>query len=308
MPLRRRSFLYLVACGCAPGVGTADRPQADEPARSDAGPEPEPEPTEATAPAADLEARVAKLRQEHAQEGYVVLVEPPFVVVGDESEAEVRGHAESTVRWAMSHLREFFPRDPTRIVEVWLLGDEASYRRVAARVFGDDPDTPYGYYSPQHSALIMNIGSGGGTLVHEMVHPLMEANFPACPSWFNEGLASLYEQCGEHEGEIWGYPNWRLPGLQAAIADGSLPAFSELLATTDNGFYAEDPGTHYGQARYLCQWLQDHAKLRPFFHDFVAAAAEDPSGIDTLRRHVGGDLEAFQARWERYVTGLRWPA
>ena len=31
-------------------------------------------------------------------------------------------------------------------------------------------------------------------LVHEMVHPFMDADFPACPAWFNEGLASLYEQ------------------------------------------------------------------------------------------------------------------
>jgi len=28
-------------------------------------------------------------------------------------------------------------------------------------------------------------------LVHEIVHPFMRANFPECPAWFNEGLASL---------------------------------------------------------------------------------------------------------------------
>ena len=30
-----------------------------------------------------------------------------------------------------------------------------------------------------------------------MVHPFVEANFPDCPAWFNEGLGSLYEQCAE---------------------------------------------------------------------------------------------------------------
>ena len=34
----------------------------------------------------------------------------------------------------------------------------------------------------------MNISTGGGTLVHEIVHPFIEANFPACPPWLNEGL------------------------------------------------------------------------------------------------------------------------
>ena len=52
------------------------------------------------------------------------------------------------------------------------------------------------------NALVMNIATGGGTLVHEIVHPFMEANFPACPSWFNEGLGSLYEQSGARDGRI----------------------------------------------------------------------------------------------------------
>ena len=63
----------------------------------------------------------------------------------------------------------------------------------------------------------MNIDTGGGTLVHEIVHPFIAANFPDCPAWFNEGLASLYEQSGEYRGRIWGRTNWRLAGLQEAI-------------------------------------------------------------------------------------------
>ena len=256
----------------------------------------------------ELAARVGALRDAYEREGYTVLAEPPFAVIGDEAPDEVRAHAEGTVRWAMTRLREFFPADPVRLVDVWLFANEASYRRGAKKIFGDDPDTPYGYYSPEHAALIMNIGSGGGTLVHEMVHPLMEANFPACPAWFNEGLASLYEQCGDKDGKIWGYTNWRLPDLQDAIARGAVPSFETLLSTTDREFYGSDPGTNYAQARYLCFWLQAHGKLRPFFHDFVAGAGDDPTGIATLRRHVGDDLDDFHARWSTYTAGLRWPS
>jgi hypothetical protein len=252
-----------------------------------------------------LELRVAELQREYGGHGYTVVAEPPFAVIGDESAERVRERAAGTVRWATEHLRrDYFPRDPARIVDVWLFADEASYRRGADSIFGDDPDTPYGYYSATHSALIMNIGSGGGTLVHEMVHPLMEANVPACPSWFNEGLASLYEQCGEEDGKIWGYTNWRLAGLQDAIARGRVPSFHDLLHSGDDGFYARDPGTHYAQARYLCYWLQDHGKLRAYYRDFVAAAADDPTGIATLRGHVGDDLVAFQRRWEAFVAAL----
>lgn len=65
-------------------------------------------------------------------------------------------------------------------------------RRHARELFDDAPGTPYGYYLPGHDAMIMNISTGGGTLVHEIVHPFMAANFPGSPTWFDEGLASLY--------------------------------------------------------------------------------------------------------------------
>ena len=67
----------------------------------------------------------------------------------------------------------------------------------------------------------MNIGTGGGTLVHEVVHPFIAASFPAAPAWFNEGLASLYEAVREKDGQFWGLPNWRLDGLKRAIRAGS---------------------------------------------------------------------------------------
>jgi hypothetical protein len=86
-------------------------------------------------------------------------------------------------------------------------------RAECRKDFQSKPTTPYGYYSSTHKALVMNISTGGGTLVHEIVHPFIEANFPNCPAWLNEGLGSLYEQCGEVDGHIHGYTNWRLPGI-----------------------------------------------------------------------------------------------
>ena len=113
----------------------------------------------------------------------------------------------------------------------------------------------------------MNIATGGGTLVHEIVHPFVRANFPKCPAWLNEGLGSLYEQCGERDGHIVGYPNWRLPGLQRAIKADAVPSFKELTSTTDSEFYGDDKGTNYAQARYLCYYLQEQGKLTKFYHD-----------------------------------------
>ena len=123
------------------------------------------------------------------------------------------------MKWAVDRLKAlYFQRDPEFIIDIWLFRDRESYEEHAEKLFGDKPYTPYGYYSAQHRALVMNIATGGGTLVHEIVHPFMAANFAACPSWINEGLASLYEQSGEENGQIKGFVNWRLDGLQRTSA------------------------------------------------------------------------------------------
>ncbi len=173
-------------------------------------------------------------------------------------------------------------------------------------LFGHTPTSPYGYYSPTEKALIMNIATGGGTLVHEIVHPFVAANFPACPSWFNEGLASLYEQCGERDGHIVGYTNWRLPGLQKAIREDDVRPFEELCATTTSGFYRENRGVNYAQARYLCYYLQEKGLLRAYYKAFVAGHEKDPTGYRTLVKILEEeDMEAFQKRWQAYVLELR---
>jgi Peptidase_C39 like family len=240
-------------------------------------------------------------------DGFSLFIERPFVVVGNGPPNDVKSLCQGTVRWAVELLkRDYFQRDPKEIITIWLFDDDASYRQYAKSVFGDEPDTPYGYYSPTHRALLMNIATGGGTLVHEIVHPFVRANFPKCPAWLNEGLGSLYEQCGERDGHIVGYPNWRLSGLQRAIKAGTVPSFKELTATNDSEFYGDDKGTNYAQARYLCYYLQEHGKLSKFYREFVANQKDDPTGYQTLVKTLEErDMGAFKKNWEAYVLKLR---
>ena len=154
----------------------------------------------------------------------------------------------------------------------------------------------------------MNISTGGGTLVHEIVHPFMESNFEDCPAWFNEGLESMYEQCAERHGKIWGLTNWRLRGLQDAIDSDRVPSFRQLCGTTTRQFYNEDRGTNYSQSRYLCYYLQEQGKLRDYYRNFVANVDSDPSGYATLTQLLGEpDMNEFQKQWQDYVLKLRFP-
>jgi hypothetical protein len=263
--------------------------------------------TAATQPTSDFARHVEELKKKLPSAEFTIVVQPPFVVVGDESEAVVKAHSEYTVKWAVDRLKQdYFAKDPKEILDIWLFKDSASYERNALTLFGEKPTTPYGYYSSRHKALIMNISTGGGTLVHEIVHPFVEANFPDCPPWLNEGLGSLYEQSGEVNGHIHGYTNWRLPGLQAAIKAGKVPSFKDLMSLSSRAFYDDDKGTNYGQSRYLCYYLQQRGLLVKYYREFVNHQKDDSSGYKTLVRILAvRDMTAFKRRWEKFVLGLR---
>jgi hypothetical protein len=255
---------------------------------------------------ADYERHVKQLKNKLPGDGFTIVVTPPFVVIGDDSPAEVRRRARDTVQWAVEKLKKaYFRKDPAEILDIWLFNDKESYEENAQRLFHSKPDTPYGYYSHADRALVMNIATGGGTLVHEIVHPFIAANFPRCPAWFNEGLASLYEQCGEEDGEIHGYTNWRLPGLQKVIRRKKLRSFQSLCSTTTDEFYGDQSGTNYAQARYLCYYLQEQGLLRQFYRRFSAQRQSDPTGYQTLQDVLDRkDMRKFQTEWEVFVLKL----
>jgi len=250
-----------------------------------------------------LEERKAALESKLEGKGFKVVISEPFVVIGDESPKKLDSRV-SFVNWVIDLIeKDFFAKRPDKVIEVWLFRNEKTYRAGAKKYFDDEPETPYGYYSSQDDALVMNIGPGAGTLSHELVHPYIEANFPDSPSWFNEGLASLYEQPRERDGHMWGTTNWRLPGLQSMIRAKKLPTLKDLMSTTRDGFYEANYDS-YAYARFLCQYLQDHGKLRDFYAKF-SRDSKDLTGKRAIEAVLGQDLEAFQPVFEKWAMSLR---
>lgn len=255
---------------------------------------------------ADYVQRVMQM-QTRAGPSFSVAVEPPFIVIGDASRQRVRSQATGLVRWTTERLRrDFFARDPDGPLEVWLFSSADGYYGTGRRLFGEPPDTPFGYYSAEQRALVMNIATGGGTLVHELVHPYMEANAPNSPPWLNEGLASLFEASGDADGHIVGRVNWRLGGLQRAVKTRRVLPFHRLFTENHEAFHADDAGVRYAESRYLLYYLQQQGRLVSFFKRWLATRATDPTGEGALLAESGEpDLTTFQAKWETFVLGLR---
>jgi hypothetical protein len=260
-------------------------------------------------PASEYDEHVAEVRDK-AQPGFTAIAVPPFVVLGDGRPEDVRADAESIVGWGVKRLKaDFFARDPARIIDIWMFNGEESYLRNNSAIFGKTPISPYGYYSPCNRALIINIGLGGGTLIHEMVHAFIEANFPDCPTWFNEGLASLYEQPDDRDGHIHGRTNWRLARLQASIEIGKAPSLHAVMSSSRGEFYDDRRSpANYAAARYLLYYVQEAGLLVRYYKSFLANRERDPTGEATLLQVLGvRELGALQRKWEGYVRTLVFP-
>ena len=249
----------------------------------------------------DCEAQAKSLRQQLGPE-CAVLIQPPYVLAGDLSSADLeRWHRETIGPATRAMARAYFRTPPDKHITVLLFGSEHSYNGYARQLFGEEGISVYGYYKPQQRTLVMNISTGGGTLVHELTHALIDFDFPQVPDWFNEGLASLHEACRfrSDESDIDGLTNWRLPGLQQTIREQGLEPLPTLL--TDPNFRGNRVGLNYAEARYLCMYLQQTGVLSEFYHRFRANHDLDPTGEKTLQAVLGernwGDIDRDFRAW-----------
>jgi hypothetical protein len=245
----------------------------------------------------------ARLENELGAECRVV-VRSPFVLGGDLDSGELERWHERTIAPAVRAMQHcYFEAQPNVPVTVLLFRNEQSYNRYCEKLFGDRDISSYGYYKPNLRVLLMNIATGDGTLLHELTHALMDFDFPGVPDWFNEGLASLHEQCRFRAGSggpwIEGLVNWRLKGLQEVIRQRQLRSLTSLVE--DNDFHGPLEGTNYAQARYFCLYMQQQGLLEDFFRVFRKQHVHDPRGLASL-------AEVFrQTTWQRLDADFqRW--
>lgn len=241
-------------------------------------------------------------RQHDVGAGYEVFVVRPFVVVAQGS--GVRAEAAETIGWARDRLvADFFDKEPGKPLTIFVFGDELSYRSGTSALLDIVPDTPYGFFRPCSRALVVNAALGWGTLVHEMVHAYVAADFPSAPTWLNEGLGSLFEMPIDVDGHIRGATNWRLAELQEAIRRRRALSFDAMADGSRSAFGGKDGSLYYATARYLLYWLQERGQLRDFYRAF--RQRPDGNGLAVLRSLTGtADLGVLQRAWENDVLGL----
>ena len=265
--------------------------------------------------------QAAKELRGQLDKSFAVLVKPPFVIAGNMSAGDVDAHARgSVVEPAAAMWKSYFKHKPDQVITILLFTDRGVelprndknaghvYRKWAKKLFDDTDVSYYGYYKPDKRALVMNIDTGGGTLVHELTHSLIVYDFPNVPDWFNEGLASLHEQCTIGQDEVIGLENWRLPALQEAIKEGTLRPLRDLI-TKDDFRDKKIESLNYAQARYFVMYMQHKGLLKDFYVYFRDHYDKDPdtaapAGVEKLFKDK---LEKVEKDYIAYVKTLHFP-
>jgi hypothetical protein len=230
-----------------------------------------------------------------------------FLIISNLSKSETKKIVDNTiVRAVECFANDYFEKKPDEATTIFLFKDDKSYRYWAKKLYDDDDLSRFGYYKPSYKVMLMNISTGTGTLVHEMTHALVRYDFPDIPSWFNEGLGSLYERCSLNDKLILGYVNWRLPELQDAIKDKSYTSIEKLIKTDYDGFYGKNSSFNYAQARYLCMFLQEKDLLKKFYKQFRDSYSDDNTGKKQLESVFGKSLYDLEIDYLAWVKTLKY--
>jgi hypothetical protein len=260
--------------------------------------------------AADRERRARKAKEELGAKTVVAIVSDVFVVVGPPGwQGGQFDRSVGLMRSAMaSYMNGRFGKKPSEAISVYLFPNARTYEEFCKTKYGAPCIAHYGFYQPDDRYMVMNIGLGLGTLTHELVHPLVEADFPGAPTWINEGIASLFEQpLFGKPGEIHGGKNWRHARLKRALSsleERDQARLDRLFGMKDEVFRGENEDLHYALARYVCQWLDERGTLWPFYQRWRDNAAEDPTGERSFRAVVGMTPAAAHPIWAKWALAL----
>lgn len=253
----------------------------------------------------DYDSSITELKKQ-LSEDFLLKSYSCFIIASNMSEAETQRLIEHTIADAEEcFYNNYFEKKPDELITIFLFKDDNTYRLWAKKLYGDTDLSRFGYYKPSKRVMLMNINTGGGTLVHEMTHAFVRYDFPDIPSWFNEGLGSLYERCSMNDKVIIGHTNWRLPELQEAIKDKTYTSLDALTSTDDEEFYGDNSSLNYAQARFLCQYLQEKKILKKFYKTFRDNFEKDKTGKTALEEVTKMKLADLDYDFVEWVKALK---
>lgn len=232
-----------------------------------------------------------------------------FVLVAADPRAPFDAAADFARQALAIYESRFFATLPDRAVTVYVFGSAAPFDQFRDSRSTAGCDAELGFYDRSRREIAVNVGPGLSTIAHELVHPLLQTDFPLAPRWLDEGIASLFEKpVFSPPGEIHGAKNWRYERLAQALASPSERgnvSLEAVFALQDKAFAGPTQGLAYAMARYACQWLDERGELWAFYRAWRDGQAEDRRGEKAFARVVGKTPAEASGEWVGWVKGMR---
>ena len=260
------------------------------------------------------EAEQASIREEHG-ERFRLLRTEHFDIVSDTT---LRYHEVTSAMFEQFYREvhpRFFRRPMPRVTCFFIEGGEDFEVFAEARGHAGFK-TSYGFYvrgddGPElYARRFFPDGrrSGVGTLFHEIVHAMVDADLGRVPLWFNEGFASLFERGRLVKGR-WRYGNpnpWREAKYEKALEADEVPTLADYLAMTDRDFrLGRYRRTNYntGRSFFLFLLRRDDREVARF----VELVSTGRSGSRSPRRSRGSPPRSFRRSGWPASAGSTWP-
>lgn len=255
---------------------------------------------------AECEAQ-AKLLQQRISIPVNVLVREPYILIGDYETKTLEALYRKTVLPTQYALNvSYFDHRPVSPISIVVLSSQQRYQQVAYDLDQRRVGSYYGYFQSDEMRIVLNLKTGSGTLGHELTHALAQVDYPDMPEWFDEGLASLHEQCefSEEGNQLIGISNWRVQLLLSALSRDQLPGLNSLVKQLKISHKQE--ALTYAHARYFCLYLQQKRLLSPFYRKLRTNQKSDKTGMRTLQQLLNvNDLSECDADFQKWLTSFR---
>jgi hypothetical protein len=203
-------------------------------------------------------------------------------------EVALRETKEAVSRY-LDHVRgRFFLADPKRPFLFYFLRNAEEFKKV-----GQNP-AQGGAYVWGRGALYVYpgaMGTGTGTVLHELTHAFQEASFSGFPPlWMNEGLACFFETYSDLADERpFGVVNWRDQYYARAVREGKARPLERLVS--DFGLSIDMMG--YAQGRALMMFLWSRGELEAFV---ISAQLFEPQKTYRRPKEIGRAFGAILAK------------
>jgi hypothetical protein len=239
---------------------------------------------------------------------------PPHEIV-DDTFIVISGDPSASLDKAVKVTREtvdalwnagLFLHRPEQSVVVWVASSSRTLHALESKHAPGMRESALGMYEPRSRQIfVAPAPAGWGSYQHDLIHPLIRADFPLAPAWLVEGLPALFEVTELRPDGTFGFgAHFRLETLRKVMTK---PPWAKLLRldklftwTTDDAFRNNEQ-LDYAIAREALRWLHSLGLLWPFYTAWREGVLEDPTGEKAFEKVVHKTpAEASQA-WQTWL-------